>query len=195
MSLESLYFNISTRKFVRSSTSPQSVPPPVWGHNDVRDFGVTFVQSIGIGRVQVITSIASSQVNVSTVAAPNSVLATYTASPAVNNEHPFLLTLGSSLDAAMSGQTTAVLFSGQFRIVTATGENRYPFEVYIVPKQATGTTPDTSSEDGYLTKSQQAALYLPKEIPVGTRPLITDEVTGIQYAIAAINGKLELVQL
>lgn len=182
MSLESYYFNINTRKFVRSAQSAQSISPPVWGHNDVRDFGVTFVQPVGLGGVQVLTTITSVQVNVSSPSAPNTVLASYTAGTASNNEHPFLLTLGSTLDAFMSGQTSPVEAIGQFRIVTATGENRYPFTLYIAPKQATATTADTSSEDGHLTKTETAALYMPKEVPAGGFQIWTT-ASGLKYKV------------
>ncbi len=173
MSLESLAFNITTRKFIISPTVGQAIPAPVWGHNDVRDFGCTFVQTAGPGRIQVLTGVTSAQVNVSDPATPNTVLATYTAGPVVNNEYPFLLTLGAALDTYMSGVTDRKQASGQFRLVTTTGENRYPFDLFISPKQATSTTPDTASLDGYWTQSQTNALFVPLEMAAGGTRILT----------------------
>jgi hypothetical protein len=166
MSFETYHFCITTRRFTRGATM-RDAGSPIWGHNDVRDFGVIFTESLAPGRATIITSITSAQVNVSAPTLPNSVLATYTAGTAVNNTHPFLLTLGSGLDTFMTSVTEPKEAIGQFRLVTATGENRYPFTLYIAPKQATATTPDTASEDGYLTKSQTAGLYSPLEFAAG----------------------------
>lgn len=191
MALENLYFEIKSRRFVRSHEEPQAVAPPVFGHGDTRDFGVTFLKRVSQSSFQVIQSIVSVQVGISATTAPNTILTSYTAGAAENNEHPFLLNCASPLDSFMSSETEEKEAIGQFRIVTTNGENRYPFTIYIAPKQLTATTVDSTADDPGLRKSEAGALYMPKEVPVGTRWIWTDEVTGQQYAVGFANGQFQ----
>lgn len=126
------------------------------------------------GRAQIITLPVSPKINISKVSDPATVLTSATASSVTNNEHAFLLTIRGYLDTAMNGETENVLFAGQFFLTLANGgENSYPFELYISPKQGTTTTPDTTVPDGFYTKTQTSALFVPLEMPADGGRILT----------------------
>ena len=160
--------------FVRGPFSTQATSPPVWGQYDIRDFGVTFSETTDSNRAQILTTVVAARVSISKVSDPGTVLTTNTASSVTNNQHAFLLTLRGYLDAAMSGATENVLFAGQFFLTTATGgENSYDFEVYVSPKKGTTTAPDSTIPDGFYTKSQTSALFVPLEMPADSGRILT----------------------
>lgn len=192
MPLERLYFDLSLRRFVTSFRTPQIIDAPVWGHGDIRDFGVTFLNRTDKYTVAVVdASSISAQVGISATTAPGTLLASVTAGAAVNNEFPFALNLGSTLDAFMLGETEEKEALGQFRIVTSLGESRFQFQVFISPKQLTTTSVDSTPDDPGLRKSEANALYMAKEVPVGTRQIWTDEVTGQVYNVGFANGQFQ----
>jgi hypothetical protein len=194
MPLENLYFEIRSRQFVRSHESPTPIPPPVWGHGDTRDFGVTFLQRVSLTSYQVIQSVVSAEVSIAALTAPNTILTSYTAVGATNNEFPFLLNCATPLTALMGSATEDQQVRGMFRLITTAGEARYPFDLFIAPRGPTATTVDSTAEDPGLTKNTATGLFMPKEVPPGTRWVWTDEVTGELGYFGFRNGQFGNLQ-
>lgn len=202
MSLESYYFNISREKWVRSFDEPTEVDSPIFGNTDARDFGVTFLKSIGeasTSPVQVVQSVVSAQVYLAAPTAPETELTSATAGTAVNNEFPFVLAItgfGSFASGFMQSATTPQRVNCEFRLATAAGVNRYNTSVYIRPNASSDVTADTSAADPALGKSEAKGIYVPKEWPVGGFMIIPDAVDPARrYKVTIINKQWQYDEL
>ena len=189
MSLENLTFNLSTGRFVRSSTSPTPTDFPIFGYGDLRDFSITFVSAVSDTRVEVVQSVTSAKITLSNPAT----LAEWTsadASAAVNNAFPFLLpVVSSNLTTFMSGKLTNQQSYCEFLLGTASGSNRYGSFVFIKPQLNTGVTAVAVVNDVALGKQEAQGIYIAKEVPQGTRMIWIDESTGQQYSVGFNNGQ------
>ena len=169
MPFESRCFNITTLRWVISPTAPREIADYQVAHGDARDFGVTFIQQADQYSVQVLQSVVAVSLYLSDPLTPGTVMTSYTAGPAVNNEYPFILPItGAAIDTFMSGVTEPKAAAAQFRITTASGENRYNGTIYIAPKQGTSTTADPAAPDPAISKSEALGLFPTKERAPGS---------------------------
>jgi hypothetical protein len=189
MSLENLYFNLSTLQWVQSFDSPNQINPPTWGNGDARDFSVTFLRQLTARTVDVVQDVVSVQFALSDPAVPGTPLTSATAGTAVNNAFPFVINLTGGMATFMSGKTAAQNVIAEFRVASAAGSNRYGTTVNVRPQQISDVTADPASADRPLGKDEASGIYLPKQVPTGARMIWTDEETGQMYSVGFANGQ------
>lgn len=194
MSLEHYYFDIAIRQWVRSFDEPFPIDPPVWGNTDSRDFGVTFLMTTGAQSAAVLIAVVGASIHISDPATPGTVITSVTAGAAANNEFPFVLAI-TGFTTFLSGKTTPQRAIAEFRIVTASGVNRYGTEVYIRPNQSTDVTADTSAADRALGTNEAAGVYVAKEWPAGGFMIVQDETDGSRYQVRVVNKQFKFEPL
>ena len=192
MPLESYYFNLSSRKWVKSFDDPGETVAPQFGNTDSRDFGVTFLQSIAGSGVQVQASVVAAQIYIADPATPGTVITSATAGTASNNEFPFVLSI-TGFTTFLSGVTKPKQALVEFRVTTASGVNRYVTYCFIAPNTSSDVVADTSAADRALGASEAAGIYVPKQWPQGMALIVTDEDTGelLQIRIKSREFKFE----
>ncbi len=179
MPLDNYYFNISTRRWVRSFEEPTDVDAPVFGYKDNRDFSVTFLRSIGEAGespVDIVPGTVSAKIGLNN---GTTSLTTATSGAADNNAYPFVLPItGTDIDTLMSGKTTDQQVLCYFLITTSSGINRYKTTVFISPEGISATAPDPNVDEPSITMSQATGVLIPKERPSGMTETFVDRATG-----------------
>ena len=195
MPFESFYFNLTTREWALSFDEPTPVNPPVFDDGDTRDFGVTFLQTIGSGNgsssVRVVQSVVAARFSISNPSTPASPITSVSSSGSSTNDFALLLPM-PGFTSFLSGVSLSSpkLAICQFLITTATGQNSYDGLIFIRPSQYTGSAPTATPPQRFLDSDELAGAFMPKEVPAGTRMIWTDEVTGQKYAVGFANGQL-----
>jgi len=176
VSLENLYYNLSTRQWVASFDSPNQTANPTWGYGDARDFSVTFLQNTGARSVEVVQSVVGVQIALSDPSTPGTVLTSATAGTAVNNAFPFVLNLtGAGMATFMSGVVTPKNALLEFRVSTALGTNRYGSTIAVRPQQISDVTADPAAADRAIGFNEAGGIFVPKEWPAGMRMVMTTD--------------------
>lgn len=180
MPLDTKTLDVTTGKWLRSFDEPGQCDPPVFGFNDLHDFGLLLVRRISGMRVEKITDAVSIQLG---LAVGTTKVTSYTSSTPDNLVFPILLpvvdSVGTTLSALMSGKTVKQALLAEVKVTTVLGgTNRYYTNVFVAPQINLDAVPDPSITEPATTMSEVRGVMMPKVVPRGTRWLWTDEVTG-----------------
>lgn len=190
MPLENYFFNLSPNEFgwVQSLAQPSRINAPVFGLNDNRDFGVTFLRKVSTSSAERILDVVAARIGLAN--GTTSLEPSATAGAPDNLEFPFVLPIsGANIAALMVGKTAPVKVDCEFLLTTALGTNRYYSYLNIAPPILSAAVPDPAVEEPATTISEVGGIFIAKEPPVGQRMIWTDETTGQKYSVGFRDGQ------
>jgi hypothetical protein len=185
---DSHVFNLTTGKWLRSSTDPTPIDPPAWAYGDTRSVEITFVRSGEGARVSVVQSLVSAQL---ILGSPGSVLTSATAgTPTAAFAYPFTVVMGAAVNTFL-GQATSKYTTIEFKLTDAVGAARYHGSLKVLQQVGSDALADPVTGDTALGFNQAQGIYISKEPDSGTRMIWTDESTGQRYSVGFSNGQFQ----